>query len=200
MIKYIIIGFGAVLGLFLIYKLIKTPELYKKWAAYNKIRLVLLIIALSISGIVVLIYQYGSNKNISKGETLNIIRNLDINEVSSIKLYSYSKSFFTNYSKDTVIIYDKSFINQLSTELKRLTSFEYGTPIPEWKMNIQIALKNDLLNNIRLEVIKKEDGKCAVWIIKESWLGEFNLGKYSNDDLGKLIEKFHNQESDTSKL
>jgi hypothetical protein len=60
-------------------------------------------------------------------------------------------------------------------------------------MNIQIFLKNNLLDNVRIKVIKKEDGKCAVWIIKETWFGKFDLGKFSNEDLGKIIEKIHNQ-------
>jgi hypothetical protein len=60
-------------------------------------------------------------------------------------------------------------------------------------MNIKIFLENNLLDNVRIEVIKREDGKYAVWIIKETWFGKFDLGKFSNEDLGKIIEKIHNQ-------
>jgi hypothetical protein len=66
-----------------------------------------LTIALFAGGIVILFYQFGSNKDISKKETLNLIKNLDAEQVTSIKLYSYSKSYFFNYSKDTVMIYNK---------------------------------------------------------------------------------------------
>lgn len=184
------ICFGAILGLFLIYKLIKTPKIYKKWAIYNKVRITMLIIAFSSGGIVALTYYLGSNKGISKSEILYIIQNLNSQKISHIEFFSYSKSFLNYLDHDTIKIYDEAVKNLISLELNKLTFKEqYSSVSMVWGVKMRIVLEDESLNDIVFDISKMMNGDCFFWVEKITWFGDFNLGHFRDNELGDIIEK-----------
>jgi hypothetical protein len=190
MIKYIIIGLGAILGLFLIYKLIRTPKIYKKWAVYNKVRITMLIIALSLGGIVALTYYLGSNNGVPKSEILDIIQNLNSHKINHIELFSYSKSFSNYQDNDTLVIYDQAIKDKISLELNKLSSIEQSSSASiSWQVKMRIVLEEELLNNIVFDISKMKNGDCFFWLMKKTWFGDFNLGLFKDNELGNVLEK-----------
>jgi len=192
MIKYIILITGALVAFFLIAKILKN----KMWLAGFKARLLLLGIVSFIGFIVYIYYHVGSNKGMPKNEVVKVIKDLDQEKVSRILIYSYTKSFFYNFKADTVIIDDRLILRQMAQELKKINLYDSTTISLEWELDVKIILKENLLNNVHLKIAKDEKGRCLIWIIKQSFISEFYLGKYRDDDLGVLIERIRNNYAD----
>jgi hypothetical protein len=139
------------------------------------------------------IYIIGSNSGLSKSETINLFQNLDSSNVDRIKIITFSRYKFKNFTKDTTSIYNKCYINDFAHEFKKMYPINRGSMLADkWTVIIELELKTFDLTNVYLEVNNKENGECEFRIMKHTWYGEFNLGLYRSDELGKVIEKVHN--------
>ena len=187
--KQIVIGLGALIGLFLIYKLYTVPHIYKKWAVYNKVRIVVLIIALFFGVIVALMYNLGINHGNSRSATLEIIKGTDLDKIDCLEFYSGSG--LQSSSEDAnIIVYDDAVISQILKELNELHFVQQSSSSSQsWAVKLSIILENNSLNNIVLDINKINNGDCYFFIMKHTWFGDFNLGLCKDNELGDIIEK-----------
>jgi len=198
MMYYFIYLCGAIIGLYLIFRLISNPVKYKKWAKYNNFRLVILIFALILGGITAVIYYLGANKGLPKKEVLSIIYNLNSYSINQVNFFPASVYNQIKTINDTITINDKLLLNQISSKIVKLQSVnQCSSAYTKWSLNMRVELKDQTINNITIKINKMENGNYYMRIMKETWFGSFNLGLFKNNELGYVIENILNEHYDS---
>ena len=144
---------------------VRFMRLYSKWASVNKYRIALASFLFVFVASIFLFYKLGSNKGVSKKDVMELIVNLDTNDILRMDMYLFSGTLLNNFSKDTIVITDKTILQNISNILSDLKTFEDGSPVYEWKVNVHIYENKKYLDNIIFEIGKNIDGKSSINII-----------------------------------
>jgi hypothetical protein len=153
----------------------------------NKVKIYISLIAVSLLVIVFTYYLINVNTGSTKPEILKTIKQL---ESETIEYYQFIPTAHQNsLVKDTLFISNRNSIESLTNALTQIEKFSPNHPMTEWNLKIKIKFKEVSLSKFCIEITQSDerDGTC-LWIIKESFWGDFNLGEYRNDRLKSVIE------------
>lgn len=154
----------------------------------DKAKAYIIIVGISVMILGFSYYLVNINTGLTKKEVLNIVHELN---ADSIEYFMFCPTtFYRTIVKDTLYISDYESIKKLSNELVRIKKYSPNHPMTEWNVKIKVKLKSKVMQNFHIDITQASDdrnGTC-LWIIKESFWGEFNLGEYRNDALGEVIK------------
>jgi hypothetical protein len=158
----------------------------------KKVKIYLTIIALAIMLIGFSFYTININTGLTKSEVISIVHNLNPDSIEYFIIYptSFSKTLL----KDELFISDFDHIKKLSGELVKLKKYAPNHPMTDWSLIIKVKTKSKDLQDFFFEITKSDErnGTC-IWLMKESFGIEFNLGTYRNDRLGQVLEEIINE-------
>lgn len=175
---------AVIVLLLVLYFLFKNTKLYRKWASYNKVRIIMFSLSLFLGGSIALIYYLGSNKGFSKEEVISIVQNLKTYDIEYIEVFSYSNT------NDTIIVGREDDIMQIASYLRSMRSVnQSSSAIFLWNAKMRIILKNKVLNDIVFDMTKMKNGDSYFWIMRMTWFGDFNLGLFQHNKLGDFMEE-----------
>jgi len=194
MLKIILTIVAILVGSLVIIKVFQSLKIYEKWAKFNMLRLIVFSFALLVFLFVFVIYTIGSNKGMSKSDTINLIKHLDQHEIDSIEFYTYSEPRAYKIVADTFTIINKTYLSDITSELKELVYDEDLFSNVIWTASFKIYLEEKLLDDILFDLFIYENNECVIWVERITWFGDFYLGEYRNDNLllvlkGESIQK-----------
>jgi len=86
-----------------------------------------------------------------------------------------------------LVIRDKTNINNIAMEFRRMSKYSPNHPMSEWDIFLVVNFKDNTKSWV--EIYKNNDGNgCLIRIEKVTEFSVTNLGVYRNDNLGELIE------------
>jgi len=158
----------------------------------DKAKVYLIIISISVLVLGFSFYFVNINSGLTKKDVLEVVYGLN---ADSIEYFMFCPTtFHGSIVKDTLYISDYKSIKTLSDELVRIEKYSPNHPSTVWNLKIKVKLKSKAMQNFYINITQTDDtnGTC-IWIMKESFWGEFNLGEYRNDNLGKIIIELINK-------
>ncbi len=151
-----------------------------------KVKIYFSVAAIAFVGIVLSYYFININTGLKKTDILIITRQLNPSEIEYLMLYPTDASH--SIVKDTLFVRNKESIKSLASEISKIKRHEPNHPIAEWNLKMKIKLIEEPLLKFRFDIIQSDEKNgTSIWITKESFWGEFNIGEYRNDNLEDII-------------